>query len=104
MITKKSISAELPNVATLRKYHVPSNHVGWLYDNQSMLGSAFADVYNGAFSVRIYDVGDAMEPRDYHGESISITDIIEGWIAGEYQRADVVSMIAARVNGTKREG
>lgn len=97
--TLKSINAALPRIDALRREYRTYGSTG-LTPQRTTFASAYISAEDDdTVSVRIYGVGDAYEARDYHGETIDISDTIESWIKGETDREHAVYDIQQIING-----
>lgn len=96
--TIKSINAALPRVDALRREYRTYGSTGLTPQRTTFNAAYISTEDDGTVSIRVYGVGDAYEARDYHGETISITDIIEAWIKGETDREHAVYDIQQVLN------
>lgn len=100
-ITLSTINANLPRLDTLRRSYRLHEWTGVFPSGTQTFSHAFAD-YDGdgnCTEIRTYAYGDAMERRHYYGtgDTADVTDIIEDWMRGEYDRAEVCRRIQAAI-------
>lgn len=95
---EKSVRAEMrPYGPALRAGHyaVPGGRRCGDMPKIGYINSAHMDVEGGVCTdIRVYAVGEAMERRDYHGESANITDEIQDYLEGETDWNGMIRAIA----------
>lgn len=106
-ITLSSINANLPRLDTLRRSYRLHEWTGVFPSGIQTFSRAFAD-YDGngnCTEIRTYAYGDAMERRHYYGtgDTADVTDIIEDWMRGEYDRAEVCRRIQSAIDDQETE-
>ena len=100
-ITLKAVNAALPRVDALRREFRLYGSTG-LTPQRTTLGSAYAEAGNdGTVSIRVYGVEDGKIRRDYYGETVNITEIVEDWMRGETDRGHAVFDIAGKLKEWK---
>lgn len=68
--------------------------VGEIPDDYKTIKSVHCDVKDGIVTdIRLYGVGDSQEARDYHGESIEITEPVESYLRREIDWNEMISAI-----------
>lgn len=93
MVTNKKINEALPRIDTLRREYRTYGSTGWTSHHTTFAGAYISMDDDGMVSIRVYGVGDAYEVCDYRGETISITEVVHDWIAGEIDRRMAVQRI-----------
>jgi hypothetical protein len=99
-VTLSTINKRLPRVDWLQRNYLLDTFSGITPKGAKRLRIVFADLDNGDFTgIRVYAYGDAMEARHWYGigNSANVTDIIENWMRGEYDRAEVCRLIQQRI-------
>ena len=79
-------------------YGAMRHTVGDIPDDFKTIKSVCCDVSDGIVTdIRLYGVGDSQEARDYHGESIEITEPVESYLRREISWDEMISEIEAIV-------
>lgn len=72
-------------------YGALGNTVGVIPDDFGTIDGVFCDIDNGAVTdIRLYCVGDAKEPRDYHGRSVEITSAVTDYLSEHHDWNEMI--------------
>jgi len=99
-IKLSTINANLPRLDALRRSYRLHEWTGVFPSGIKTFYCAFADydVNGNCTSIRTYPYVDALECRHGTGYTAEVTDIIEDWMRGEYDRDEVCRLIQAAIS------